>query len=188
LGLSTGYGIVKQSGGYIFVESEVGRGSRFSIYFPQAQTAPPTPQARNGAIPAKAGSEPVLVVEDDAMVRSLFRSALSGQGYTILEASTGHEALRLSAEHPGPIQLVITDMILPGGLNGREVTERLAAIRPELDALYMSGYSDEVILRCGTLGQDAAFLQKPFTPEVLADKVRQILDRSGHRRKAGPAS
>jgi PAS domain S-box-containing protein len=177
LGLSTVYGIVKQSGGYVFVESVIGEGSRFTVHLPQVQTAPmPQPISEKPGLP-KIGWETLLLIEDDATVRSLLYAVLRDQGYRVLEASTGPEALTLMENCQTPIHLLITDMVLPQGMNGREVADRAVQMRSDLKVLYMSGYTEDTILQCGEVRQDAVFLQKPFTPDVFAEKVRKILDQ-----------
>jgi len=175
LGLSTAYGIVKQSGGYIFVQSEVGRGSAFKIYLPRVERAtdeplhavPPPPAAR----PAE---ETILLVEDEEMVRELVRQLLVQQGYTVLTASGGAEALTLCQRHPGPIHLLLTDVVMPQ-MSGRELSIFLASIRPEARVLYMSGYTDDAIVHHGVLEPGTAFIQKPFTPEALEAMIRKVL-------------
>jgi len=175
LGLSTVYGIVKQSGGDIRVESAVGRGTAFAIYLPRVPDEMKVVQPDHVRATRARGLETVLLVEDEPMVRKLAREVLQSQGYTVLESSTGSEALRICQEHPGPIHLLLTDVVMPG-LSGRETAERLIPLRPAMKALYMSGYTDDAIVRHGVLEADTAFLHKPFTPEVLACKVREVLD------------
>ncbi len=173
LGLSSAYGTVKQSGGYIWVYSELGRGTTFKIYLPRERAISDTPPA--AAPPAPGGAETVFIVEDQPEVRRLARKSLETRGYTVLEAGSGDEALRLSERYVGPIHLLVTDVIMPG-LSGREVALLLTTTRPEMRVLYVSGYPDESIVHHGVLDPGLAFLQKPFTPNTLARKVRQVLD------------
>ncbi len=168
------YGVVKQSGGYVWLYSEPGIGTTFKIFLPpvteELDRAPSDPR------PAEAprGSETILLVEDEGMVRNFVQTVLQTHGYTVLAAWDGGEALRLSKEHAGPIALLLTDMVMPG-MSGRETAVRLAAARPETRVLYMSGYTDKVIVQHGMLDLGTAFLQKPLTPSVLAEKVREVL-------------
>jgi len=175
LGLSTVYGIVKQSDGNIWVYSEPGRGTTFKIYLPRVEGAVETVEP--GVAPARAvrGSETILLVEDDHAVRVLARSVLQAHGYTVLEASQGKEALFLSGQHEGPIHLMVTDTVMPG-MSGRDLAERLKPSRPNMKVLFMSGYTDKAIVHHGELVPGTAFLQKPFTPDALARKVREVLD------------
>jgi PAS domain S-box-containing protein len=180
LGLSTVYGIVKQSGGDIEVDSEPGRGTTFKIYFPRmAETALP-PKLLDSAAPKICGLETILLAEDEAGVRSLLRRVLEQNGYTVLEAENGTEALQLCAKHPEPIHLLVTDLVMPK-MNGRELAERMAQIRPNLQVLYMSGYTDDAIIRQGIQELGTAFLQKPFNPAAFLEKVRQRLDKVSKR-------
>jgi CheY-like chemotaxis protein len=174
LGLATVYGIVKQSGGFIWVYSEVGQGTAFKIYLPEF-TGPAAELPAIAAPHSPRGAETILIVEDEAAVRRMAARALAGQGYTILEAENGAEALELLARTTGPVDLVLTDVVMPR-LNGRELGERLAAERPELPVLFMSGYTDDDIVRRGMLYPDSPFLQKPFMPADLSRKVREVLD------------
>ena len=177
LGLSTVYGIVRQSGGSISVYSEVGRGTTFKVYFPRV--ADPTSPEDTQVPPDDArlrGTEAVLLVEDEDSVRGLARSVLTTYGYCVLEAANGSEALLLSERFTGPIHLLLTDVVLPK-LGGREVADRLTATRPAMRVLFMSGYTENAIVHDGTLDPDTAFLQKPFIPERLARKVREVLSR-----------
>ncbi len=175
LGLSTVYGIVKQSGGYIWVYSEPGRGTTFKIYLPRVEAPVETAAPAAGPSGSLGGSDTVLVVEDDEDVRRLTHKVLQGRGYTVLVSENGPEALRVAAQHAGPIQLLVTDVVMPG-MSGREVGLLLAPGRPEMRVLYLSGYADESIVHHGVLEPGLAFLQKPFTPEALARKVREVLD------------
>jgi CheY-like chemotaxis protein len=174
LGLATVYGIVKQSGGYIWVSSEVGQGTTFRIYLPEFTgpiaelPPPPAPVSPRGA-------ETILIVEDEPAVRRMASRALRSQGYAVLEAANGAEALELLARATGAVDLVLSDVVMPI-LNGRELSERLAVDRPEIRVLFMSGYTDDDIVRRGLLQPGAPFLQKPFVAADLSRKVRDVLD------------
>jgi PAS domain S-box-containing protein len=175
LGLATVYGIVKQSGGYIWVYSEPGRGTTVKVYLPRvpggAEPPPPPPEP-----PALVGGhETVLLVEDAAPVRTLARRSLEACGYTVLDAADGPSAIALAARHGGEIAVLVTDVVMPG-MSGRELAERLAPARPEMKVLYTSGYTDDAMVRQGVLNAGVAFLQKPFVPDSLARKVREVLD------------
>jgi len=174
LGLATVYGIVKQSGGYISVYSEPGRGSSFKIYLPRIETPADAPASAQKGGPAR-GSETVLVVEDEPAVLTLSRRALEAQGYVVLAASDAAAALRVVERHGGTIHLLLTDVVMPG-LSGPELADRLAAQRPGIRVLYMSGYPGDAVVQHGTLPSGSAFLQKPFSPDGLARKVRDVLD------------
>jgi two-component system, cell cycle sensor histidine kinase and response regulator CckA len=174
LGLATVYGIVKQSGGSIWVYSEVGRGTTFKIYLPRVQGRAEDAEPICAKVAPTRSSETVLLVEDEEAVRHLAREVLQSQGYTVLEARHPGEALRFGAEHLGPIHLLVTDVVMPQ-MGGREVASRLAPRRPEMRVLYMSGYTDEAIVHQGVLDAGTAFLQKPFSVTGLAQKVREVL-------------
>jgi len=176
LGLSTVYGIVKQSGGNIWVYSEVGKGSTFKIYLPRVEEALEEAVREEviGEIPR--GGETILVVEDEEAVRKLAVRLLKRQGYKVLEAPDGGQAFILCEKYQDPIHLILSDVIMPG-MSGRELVERLQRIHPEMRVLYMSGYTDNVIIHHGILEQGLAFIQKPFTLETLARKVREVLDK-----------
>jgi hypothetical protein len=175
LGLSTVYGIVKQSGGNIWVYSERGLGTTFKIYFPRVDD-PLTEVEREfmGEIPR--GKEVILLVEDDREVRRLTAEILSRQGYRVLEAANGGEALLISEQHEGPIHLMLTDVIMPV-MTGWQLAKRLSSSYPDMRVLYMSGYSDDCVVRNGILEKGLDFIQKPFTMDGLSRKVRAVLDK-----------
>src|SRR5580698_1681437 len=173
LGLSTVYGIVKQSGGYVMVQSEQGRGTSFHIYLPRVEgTAEkhttPAPD------PALGGTETVLLVEDEESVRQLVRDTLAAKGYQVLEADSGEAGLAEAARYKGAISLVITDVVMPG-MSGRELVKHLAQSRPETKVLYLSGYTEDAIISDGSIESGTAFLQKPFSLQSLSRKVREVL-------------
>jgi PAS domain S-box-containing protein len=175
LGLATVYGVIKQSGGYIWVYSEIGHGTTFKIYLPKI-AAKVEELAAVKPIPVPAcGSETILFVEDEQSVRELVREYLSARGYSVLEASDGIQALDIAAGHPGAIQLLITDVVMPR-LSGRELASQVATARRNLKVLYISGYTDDSIFRHGVLEGGMEFLQKPFNLRALAQKIREILD------------
>ncbi len=178
LGLSTVYGIIKQSGGYIWVRSETGKGTTFKIYFPRvAETLPRPAQVAVPAesVPVEPGTETILLVEDETNLRYLARQFLEKQGYRVIEAADGAVAMQIAVAHEGVIHLLLTDVIMPG-MNGRELAQRVAEIRPNVKILYMSGYTENVIGRNGTLDAGIRLLAKPFTLRELNLKVREVLD------------
>ena len=175
LGLSTVYGIIKQSEGHIEVESFPGEGTTFHVFLPQViEPARPTMHAVP-RLRVQSGSETILLVEDDDVVRALARTVLERHGYTVLEAGHGVEALELAAGYPQPLHMLLTDVVMPH-MNGRQLYLELAKVRPGLKVLYMSGYTGGAIAHLGELESDAAFLQKPFPAETLARQVRDVLD------------
>jgi len=176
LGLATLYGIVKQSNGSIWVYSEPGHGATFKIYLPRLDPGVQESAADKILSSTPKGSETVLTVEDKEPLRDLACEFLKGGGYTVLEAGNGGEAIEISKRYQGPIHLLMTDAIMPG-MSGRELAERLQALRPEMNVLYVSGYTDDAILRNGLLIPGTAFLQKPFTRDALMHKVRAVLER-----------
>ncbi len=177
LGLSTVYGIVKQSEGYIWLYSETGKGTSFKIYLPRFSAtgeALATQPALAQEQPSK-GHETILLVEDEENLRRLARQSLENQGYNVIDAPDGASAIKISQAHPGPIHLLLTDVIMPG-MNGRELANRLSPTRPEMRILYMSGYTENHIGHNGTLDEGITLLQKPFTLSALRSKVREMLD------------
>ncbi|MFH1136924.1 MAG: ATP-binding protein [Pseudomonadota bacterium] len=184
LGLSTVYGIVKQTGGFIWAYSEPGLGATFRIYLPKADkgeviTAAQSPRAggAGGAETIPGGAETILVVEDDDMVRNLAARVLAHKGYRILQAADGDEAVDVMKNHPDPIHLVLTDVIMPK-TSGREVSEKVAELRPGAKVIFMSGYIDDTVFRHGVIEKGANFIEKPLSPETLAQKVRAVLDEN----------
>ncbi len=175
LGLAMVYGIVKQSGGYIWVYTEPGKGTTFKIYLPMVEepAEPLGPAKAQTGLPR--GSETVLLVEDEDAVRSLVRGILEAYGYEVLEASRPEEALLICQQYEGSIHLLVTDVVLPQ-MSGRELAKRLEFTFPDMKVLFVSGYTDEAVIRHGALEPGTAFLQKPFTPDSLAWKVREVLD------------
>jgi two-component system, cell cycle sensor histidine kinase and response regulator CckA len=175
LGLATVYGIVKQSGGHVYVYSEPGLGSTFKIYLPRVEGRVPTGKTlHQQTIPH--GKETILLVEDESALREFGRYALQTFGYTVLAASNGREAISIFERQQGAIHLLVSDVVMPE-MGGRQVAERLSAMKPGLKVLYLSGYTDDAVVRHGVLAAETAFLQKPFTPKALASKVREVLDQ-----------
>jgi PAS domain S-box-containing protein len=175
LGLATVYGVVKQSGGYVWVYSELGHGTTFKVYLPRVTAFAETPHVEKNVSAPTSGTETILFVEDEQSVRELVREYLSGCGYSVLEASDGVQALEIAAMHPGAIQLLITDVVMPR-LSGRELATQIASARRGLKVLYISGYTDDSVFRHGVLEGGMEFLQKPFNLKALAQKIREILD------------
>ncbi|MFQ5614405.1 MAG: GAF domain-containing protein, partial [Anaerolineae bacterium] len=175
LGLATVFGIVKQSGGHIWVYSEEGQGATFKVYLPRAKETAPSLSGPVVGAEMPSGHETILLVEDDKGVRDLARRVLHTQGYTLLEAEDGQAALQLAARHAGPIHLLLTDVIMPG-LSGKALAEQLAQTRPDLKILFISGYTDDAIAHHGVLVPGVALLPKPFSLIDLAHKVRAALD------------
>jgi CheY-like chemotaxis protein len=176
MGLATVYGIVKQSGGDIWVDSEPGRGTTFKIYLPQASAGVPDAMRISSAeADASPCSETILLVEDDEGVRLLAQIALERTGYRVLQAGNPKDAARLASEFDGPIHLLVSDVIMPES-EGPPLLDQLVGVRPAVRVLYMSGYADEAILRHVLVAEGTPFLQKPFTPQALTRKVRDVLD------------
>ncbi|MDB5306617.1 MAG: Blue-light-activated protein [Gemmataceae bacterium] len=175
LGLATVYGIVRQSGGYVAVDSEGGRGTTFKVYLPRTDQAAGGSKTHSALRIPPRGTETVLLVEDEDAVRALIRHILRQAGYTVLEAAGGDEALRVAAGHAGTVHLLVTDVVMPG-LGGRVAAERLTERHPGLRVLFVSGYTNDAVVRHGVLHDKVNFLQKPFTPAGLAQKVREVLD------------
>jgi two-component system, cell cycle sensor histidine kinase and response regulator CckA len=176
LGLSTVYGVVRQSGGWIDVWSEVDAGTAFKVYLPRVDSSPEA-ELKEASAPTAGGAETILVVEDQEAVRSLAKVVLTQYGYHVIEASDGEQAIAVANRLPGQIHLLLTDVILPG-MNGKEVSDRLRELRPDVKVLFMSGYTADVIAHRGVLDGGVAFLHKPFSPEELAAQVRDVLAHS----------
>ena len=176
LGLSTVYGIVKQNNGFIWVYSEPGQGTTFKVYLPKVEGDTGPEEKERAPIEDLDGSETVLIVEDDGSLRKLARTILKEKGYKVLEAENGEEALKVSEAHDGMIDLMITDVVMPK-MGGKEIAERLQPLYPQMKVIYMSGYTDNAIVHHGVLAPGLNFLEKPFSPKVLARKVREVLDK-----------
>jgi nitrogen-specific signal transduction histidine kinase/CheY-like chemotaxis protein len=174
LGLATVFGIVKQSGGHIGVDTAVGAGTTFKVYFPRAE-GDEREEISDRSQPVRRGAETVLLVEDEAPVRVLVRQVLTGHGYKVLEAGDGAEAERIVAAYAGAIHLLVTDVVMPGE-GGRAVAERIGRLRPGIRVLFVSGYTDDAVVRHGVQHDSVNFLQKPFSPSTIAQKVREVLD------------
>jgi two-component system cell cycle sensor histidine kinase/response regulator CckA len=186
LGLSTVYGIVKQSGGNIWVYSELGKGTTFKIYLPRELTATVAATVRHPVVPRRTtGTETILVVEDEEALREVARRTLGAAGYEVLTAAGGDDALQLSAKRVGDIQLLLTDVVMPG-MNGVRLAQKLLAQRPAVKVLYMSGYTDDAMIHHGVLDAGTNFLSKPFTALGLTWKVREVLDGGIGRAADGP--
>ena len=175
LGLATVYGIVKQSGGYIWVYSELGKGTIFKIYLPRVDEVVDESLNKGESSGAVRGEETILLVEDEEIVRNLAQEILQTYGYSVLTAANGSEGLRIGREFEGPIELVITDVIMPL-MSGREMAEKLREMRPNLGVIFMSGFTDDAIVHHGVLDESMFFIQKPFSPDALAAMARQVLD------------
>jgi CheY-like chemotaxis protein len=177
LGLTTVFGIVKQSGGSIEVYSDPGHGTSIKVYLPRLDR-PAAEESVPSVTTQAPGSETILLAEDDEQVRKLVRETLQQQGYALLDAANAADARRIAATHRGTIHLLITDLVMPLE-GGRELAGSLAARRPPIKVLFMSGYTDHAVVNNGLLNSDAAFIQKPFTPAALSYKVRRTLDGNG---------
>ena len=186
LGLSTAYGIVKQSGGYITVYSEPGRGTTVKIYLPTVDEPIEAVETDQLPIGKLYGNETVLLVEDEPAVRALIRDTLRLFGYKVLEARHGFEAQLIASQYAGPIRLLITDVVMPQ-MSGRELAEGFASEHSDMRVLYMSGYTESAVIHHGVLSPGTAFLQKPFTPETLARKIREILDINTGQKQGKPS-
>jgi two-component system cell cycle sensor histidine kinase/response regulator CckA len=176
LGLSTVYGIVKQNRGFVWVYSEPGHGSTFKIYLPRMKEDVKPEKNEQPPVDNLVGTETVLIIEDDAPLRDFAKKALRQYGYRVLAAKSGEAALRISKEYEGPIDLVVTDVVMPT-MNGKETIERLQPYHPQMKVIYMSGYTDNAIVHLGVLEPGLNFLEKPFSSEGLARKVREVLDK-----------
>jgi CheY-like chemotaxis protein len=175
LGLATVYGIVEQTGGHIDVESEPGRGTTFRVYFPATAEKQSTGELHDSRSLMPSGTETILLAEDDDAVRALIARLLETSGYAVLEARSGEGAVEVASRYNGPIHLLVTDVVMTG-LGGRETADRVVALHPETRVLFLSGYTDDSILRHGVRQAEAAFLQKPFTPSALALRIREVLE------------
>jgi PAS domain S-box-containing protein len=185
LGLSTAYGVVKQSGGSIWVYSEPGRGTTFKVYLPRESSATTATALQPSAVSTRpTGTETILVVEDEEGLRTVARRGLEGAGYRVLTAADGPQALLVSAAHAGEIHLLVTDVVMPG-MSGRAVAQELSRTRPTLKVVYMSGYTDDAIVHHGVLDAGTHFLAKPFTSADLTRKTREVLDAPAHPQVPG---
>jgi CheY-like chemotaxis protein len=184
LGLSTVFGIIKQSGGDIQVYSEPGQGTTFKVYLPRIEGERDATEVKKHSISDLRGSETVLVVEDDEALLKLITRTLTRFGYAVLGTSSGEAALDACERHGGPVSLMLTDVVMPQ-MSGRELARLLVARIPDMKVLYMSGYTDNAIVRHGVLEKGIEFIHKPFTAEAIVSRVREILDASGPDRTIG---
>jgi len=187
LGLATVYGVVKQSSGYIAVESEKGKGSSFKVYLPRIEQPVPVLTETSPKPLTLRGSETILLVEDAEPLRKLAHMLLRNNGYQVLTAADGAQALQVAEQNPGPIQLLLTDVVMPG-MNGRVLAERLAPQHHAMKVLYMSGYTDSFIAGHGVLEEGVHLIHKPFTEEALMRKIRELLDAGKEAKKTGPVA
>ena len=169
--------VVKQSGGYIWVYSEPGKGSTFKIYLPRVDEVAEVAGGVQAAPRAQRGTETILIVEDEEAVRELIQTVLTEKGYDVISSLDPQHAEKIATEFPGEIHLLLTDMVMPG-MSGRELAERISAKRGDVRVLFMSGYTDNVITSGGMLQEGLAFLQKPFSPGALVQKVREVLSQT----------
>jgi CheY-like chemotaxis protein len=177
LGLATVYGIVRQSNGYIWVYSEVGQGTTFKIYLPASSDGIAAAAVSQAPEATTVGNETIMLVEDEEALRAVLVKVLRSKGYNVLSSSRGQEAVEAARLHRGSIQLLVTDVILPE-IRGPEVAGQISMIHPEVRVLYMSGFTDNALMHSGSLPQSTMFLQKPFTPNVLLRRIRDILDEA----------
>ncbi len=178
LGLAVVFGVIKQSGGHVQVSTELGRGTTFALYFPRVlEAVTPLAPPSEPAAAAPRGDETIFLVEDDDAVRQLALLALQRFGYRVVEAADGEEALRLLRAYAGPLHLLVSDIVMPQ-IGGRELARLVDVIRPGVKVLYLSGYTDDAVLRLGIVDAELNFLQKPFSPAALATAVRRVLDRA----------
>ena len=177
LGLATVYGIVKQTGGYIWVYSEVGHGTVFRVYLPRVGTAPPKAEREPLPLEELHGSETILVAEDSESLREMAEEYLESIGYTVLSAVSGEKALQRAKDFQGPIHLLLTDVVMPE-MSGPELANHMSSLRPGVKIIFTSGYTDDAMARQGILDQNVAFIQKPYRPKALAKKIRQVLNGS----------
>jgi CheY-like chemotaxis protein len=175
------YGFIKQSGGHVEVSSDVDQGATFRIYLPRAAATSPAVPRPPDSLERPSGTETVLLVEDEEAVRRLASRALQSNGFTVLEARNGEDAVTVAGRHPGSIDILVTDLVMPR-MSGRQLATVLTQARPELRVLFMSGYAEHALPRLLSPGSTVAFLQKPFSAMDLARKVRDVLDAGGARR------
>ena len=178
LGLSTVFGVVTQAGGHLTVSSEPGQGSAFNLFLPRHEAPADLEPAAHPSAPAVRGAGTVLLVEDQPEVRRLADAILTNLGFQVLQAEDGPQALALAQSHPGPIGMMLTDVIMPG-MNGRELADRLKEVRPDTRVLFMSGYTDRIMSPDGLLDPSVAYLQKPFTADQLSAAVLAVLQSGG---------
>jgi CheY-like chemotaxis protein len=187
LGLATVYGIVKQSGGYIWVYSEVNKGTVFKIYLPLIQSAARAPEQNAPEKAALRGCETILIAEDSDSLREMAKEYLESVGYNILEGSSGKEALQRAKDFDGPIHLLLTDVVMPE-MNGADLASEIASLRPGIKVIFTSGYTPDAIARQGVLDPAVTFIQKPYRPKALARKIREVLDEASANTGSGAPS